>query len=230
MRYLEMIRLAIADDHPVLREGLKQILSQCRDIRVVREFGDADALLEALNTEAPDVILLDVAMPGPGVLEVIRRVKTGHPGVRVLILSVHPEEHYALRVLRAGADGYLMKTHSPQELPKAIRHVYSGRKYVTSSVAEEMAVGLSRGPGGPPHEALSNREYEVFLRLGSGLSIEDIAQELGLSRKTVSTYRSRIVEKTKFGSTAEMIFYAVNHGLVTEVRNTGTFRRRIDTR
>jgi DNA-binding NarL/FixJ family response regulator len=215
-----MIQLAIADDHPLFREGLKQIVSQCRDIRVVREVGDADALLLALKADAPDVISLDVSMPGPGVLEVIRRVKNASPRVRVLVMSVHPEEHYAMRVLRAGADGYLMKTHSPQEFPKAIRHVHSGRKYVTSSVAEEMAVGLSRGREGPPHEALSNREYEVFLRLGSGVSVEDIAEELRLSAKTVSTYRSRIIEKTKLGSTAEIIFYAVNRGLVTEIRNT----------
>jgi two-component system invasion response regulator UvrY len=220
-----VIELVIADDHPVVREGLKHIVSHCRDIRVVREVGDAEALLTLLSVENPHVILLDVSMPGPGILEVIRRVKAARPKVRVLVLSVHPEEHYALRVLRAGADGYLMKTHSPQELPGAIRQVHSGRKYVTASVAEEMAVGLSRGREGQPHEALSNREYEVFLRLGSGLSVEHIAEELGLSPKTVRTYRSRIVEKTALGSTAELIFYAVNRGLVTEIRNAPAPRR-----
>jgi DNA-binding NarL/FixJ family response regulator len=212
-----MIRLLIADDHPVVREGLKHVVSQYRDIEVVGEAENAETTLQACTNAAPDVLLLDVSMPGPGVLELIALLKSIRAQLRILVLSVHPQEHYARRVLKAGADGYLTKNQSPQALASAIRHVHSGRKYVSASLAEELALDLDQSRERRTHEALSNREFEVFLRLGAGKSVEQIAQQLQIRPKTVRTYRSRIFEKMNFKSTAELIFYAVHNGLVTEM-------------
>lgn len=208
------IRLVIADDHPVVREGLKYLVSQNRDMALVGEAEDADGTLEVCRTTAVDVLLLDVSMPGLAVVDLIRALRCADRCPRILVLSVHPERHYARRVLKAGADGYLTKNHSPTALADAIRHVHGGRKYVTPALAEELAVSLSEGTALAPHEALSNREYEVFRRLGGGIGVNDIAEELALSPKTVRTYRSRILEKLNVRSTAELIFYAVRSGLV----------------
>jgi DNA-binding NarL/FixJ family response regulator len=212
-----MIRLLIADDHPIVREGLKHVVSQYRDIVVVGEAENADTTVQACTNDAPDVLLLDVSMPGPGVLGLIAQLKSIRPQLRILVLSVHPEEHYARRVLKAGADGYLTKNHSPRALASAIRHVHCGRKYVSESLAEELAVDLDRSRERQTHEALSNREFDVFLRLGAGKSVEQIAQQLKIRPKTVRTYRLRIFEKMHFKTTAELIFYAVYNGLVTEM-------------
>jgi len=212
-----MIRLLVADDHPIVRDGLKFVVSQSPDIQVVGEAEDAERTIEMCKRIDADVLLLDVSMPGPGVLELICSLKTLRPKLRLLVLSVHPEQHYARRVLKAGADGYLTKNHSSHALATAIRQVHSGRKYVTPSLAEELALDLSAGRTVSAHEALSNREYEVFLQLGAGKRVDEIARLLGLSSKTVRTYRSRIVEKMNFKSTAELIFYAVRLGLVTEL-------------
>jgi two-component system, NarL family, invasion response regulator UvrY len=210
------IGLLIADDHQIVREGLKYVVSQCRDIQVNGEAEDGDSAVRLAETVKADVLLLDVSMPGPGVLDIITRLKRQRPHLKILVLSVHPEGQYARRVLMAGADGYLTKNHSSQALASAVRQVYAGRKYVTPSLAQELAIDLASGRG-EPHETLSNREYEVFLRLGAGKAADQIAQELKLSPKTVRTYRSRILEKTKLRSTAEMIFYAVNRKLVSDV-------------
>jgi DNA-binding NarL/FixJ family response regulator len=211
------VRLVIADDHPVVREGLKYIVSLNRDMALVGEADDARSTLEVCRRSAVDVLLLDVSMPGMGVVDLIRALRSAGGSPRILVLSVHPERHYARRVLQAGADGYLTKNHSPTALADAIRHVHSGRKYVTPALAEELAVSLSEGTALAPHEALSNREYEVFRRLGAGVGVNDIAQELALSPKTVRTYRSRILDKMNIRSTAELIFYAVRSGLVGQV-------------
>ena len=208
------VRLVIADDHPVVREGLKYLVSQNREMTLVGEADDARSTLEACRTTAVDVLLLDVSMPGMSVVDLIRALRSAGRSPRILVLSVHPERQYARRVLQAGADGYLTKSHSPTALADAIRQVHSGRKYVTPAVAEELAVSLSEGRALAPHDALSNREYEVFRRLGAGVAVNQIASELALSSKTVRTYRSRILEKMGFRSTAELIFYAVNNGLV----------------
>jgi DNA-binding NarL/FixJ family response regulator len=156
-------------------------------------------------------------MPGMAVVDLIRALRSAGRSPRILVLSVHPERLYARRVLQAGADGYLTKSHSPTALAEAIRQVHAGRKYVTPALAEELAVSLSEGSALPTHEALSNREYEVFRRLGAGVRVNEIALELALSPKTVRTYRSRILEKMNIGSTAELIFYAVRNGLVGDV-------------
>jgi len=208
------VRLVIADDHPVVREGLKYLVSQNRDMKLVGEADDARSTLEACRTTAVDVLLLDVSMPGMGVVDLIRELRSQGRSPRILVLSVHPERQYARRVLQAGADGYLTKNHSPTALADAIRQVHSGRKYVTPALAQELAVSLSEGSALAPHDALSNREYEVFRRLGAGVRVDEIAHELALSPKTVRTYRSRILEKTGIRSTAELIFYAVQNGLV----------------
>jgi DNA-binding NarL/FixJ family response regulator len=216
------IRLVIADDHPVVREGLKSLVAQHRDMTVVGEAEDGPGALEACRSTGVDVLLLDVSMPGMGVVDVIRALRSEPRSPRILVLSVHPERHYARRVLQAGADGYLTKNHSPTTLADAIRHVHGGRKYVTPALAEELAIRLYEGTTrAAPHEALSNREYEVFRRLGAGMAINDVAAELGISPKTARTYRSRILEKTNIKSTAELIFYAVRNGLVEEVQGAG---------
>jgi two-component system invasion response regulator UvrY len=215
------VRLVIADDHPVVREGLKYLVSQNRDMVLVGEADDARTTLEACRTTAVDVLLLDVSMPGMGVVDLIRELRSQDRSPRILVLSVHPERHYARRVLQAGADGYLTKNHSPTALADAIRQVHSGRKYVTPALAQELAVSLSEGSALAPHDALSNREYEVFRRLGAGVRVDEIAHELALSPKTVRTYRSRILEKTGIRSTAELIFYAVQNGLVGQAAAGG---------
>jgi two-component system invasion response regulator UvrY len=215
------VRLVIADDHPVVREGLKYLVSQNRDMTLVGEADDARSTLEACRKTAVDVLLLDVSMPGMAVVDLIRELRSAGRSPRILVLSVHPERYYARRVLQAGADGYLTKNHSPTALADAIRQVHSGRKYVTPALAEELAVCLSEGRALAPHEALSNREYEVFRRLGAGVAVNAIANELGLSPKTVRTYRSRILEKMSIRSTAELIFYAVQNGLVGQAVTGG---------
>ena len=219
-----MIRLIIADDHQVVRDGLKAVLAQDRDIDVVGEAGDGDALLQMLKPRHVDVVLLDVTMPGPGVLEVIPAVKKISAGTRILILTMHSEQTYGRRVLQAGADGFLDKTQSSAALATAIRHVYSGHKYVTQSLAEELASELAAHGDRQPHELLSNREYQVFLQLGSGRSVDATARRMKLSPKTVRTYRSRIFEKTGFASTSELMFYAIDRRLVTNAEAANGIR------
>jgi DNA-binding NarL/FixJ family response regulator len=211
------IRVLIADDHAIIREGLKLVVTQYRDLEVVGMAADADEAISRCRVAQPDVLLLDVSMPGPGVLEVIRHLKTEQPWLRILVLSVHPEQHYARRVLKAGADGYVTKNHTPDLLCGAIRQVHEGHKYVSAAMAQELADGLAGGREGLPHETLSNREYEVFIQMGSGKSVEQIARYLGVKPKTVRSYRARILEKTGWRTTAELIFYAVNCGLVDDV-------------
>jgi two-component system, NarL family, invasion response regulator UvrY len=217
-----MIRLMIADDHPVVRDGLRAILAQHQDISVVGEAGDGEAVLQMLEQRSVDVVLLDVTMPGPGILDLIPAIKKISTRTRILILTMHSEQTYGRRVLQAGADGYLTKTQSSAALAAAIRHVDSGHKYVTQSLAEELASELAAHGDRQPHELLSNREYQVFLQLGSGRSVDDIATRMKLSPKTVRTYRSRIFEKTGFTSTSELMFYAIDRQLVASSTETGS--------
>jgi DNA-binding NarL/FixJ family response regulator len=208
-----MIRLLVADDHPVVREGLKRIVSEQMDIEVVGEATTGYEVLEKIKNPEVQVLLLDISMPGPGFLETLSRVKVERPDIPVLVLSVHPEDQYALRALRAGAAGYLTKDHSPEELSSAIRKVSSGGRYVTSSLAEKLAFELKE-PEKPLHEALSDREYQFLCKLSSGKSLKEIAAELALSPKTVSTYRARVLEKLKLKTSAELIRYGIEHDLV----------------
>lgn len=208
-----MIRLLIADDHPIVREGLKRILEELKDIQVVAEASTGDEVLVKLGAEPIDVALLDVSMPGPGIFAILERIGVEYPKVRVLVLSMQPEEMYAIRVLKAGASGYLTKDHSPSELAGAIRRIHQGGRYVSQALAEALAMGLDAGADRPPHEALSNREYQVLALLGSGKSIKEIAAQLQVSSKTASTYRSRILDKMGLETTADLIRYAVENKL-----------------
>ncbi len=209
-----MIRLFIADDHPVVRAGLRGIIEGEPDFEVVGEACDGGDMLARIGRTPAEVLLLDVSMPGPGFLEVLRGLKHDHPRLAVLVLSVHPEDQYAVRALRAGAAGYLTKDHSPEELVAAIRKVHRGGKYVSPSLAEKLAEGLEIGAGGSPHEHLSNREYDVLCFLGSGRTVKEIARRLALSPKTVSTYRARVLEKMKLATNADLVRYAAQHGLI----------------
>lgn len=208
------MRLLIADDHPIVREGLKRIIAECTDMTVTAEAGDSNEVLEYSKTYPTDVILLDVSMPGIGFLETLHRLKINRPDIQVLVLSVHPEDHFALRALNAGAAGYLTKHHTPDELVDAIRHVYQGKKYVTPSLAEKLATEFGSDSTKPPHEALSDREYDVLCRLATGETISDIATALMLSPKTISTYRARILEKMRLTNNADLVRYALDHALV----------------
>jgi len=208
------IRIFIADDHPIVRQGLRRIVEADAGLAISGEAGDATTLLSALETAASDLVLLDVSMPGGPVLETLRALRARHPTIRVLVLSVHPEDQWAVRVLRAGASGYLTKDHSPAQLLEAIRRVHRGGKYVSPTLAEQLASQLDGGGQRAPHELLSDREFEVMRRLGSGLTVSQIASELDISAKTVSTYRARILEKMAVATNADLVRYAARYGLI----------------
>ena len=209
-----MIRLLIADDHPIVREGLKRIILECNDMQLVCEAEDGDMVLTKCEENEIDVMLLDISMPGPGFLNVLKRVRLEHPEIRVLVLSIHPEDHYAVRALKAGAAGYLTKSQTPAELSHAVRHVYKGHTYVTPTLAEKLATQLHIGDGEMLHEKLSNREYQILCMIGAGKDTNKIASTLNLSPKTVSTYQSRMLAKMHLNTKGELIRYAVEHGIV----------------
>ena len=209
------IRIFIADDHPIVRQGLRRIVEEDAGMVISGEAAAAAALLAGLETAATDLVLLDVSMPGGLFIETLKELRTRHPTIRVLALSVHPEDEWAVRALRAGASGYLTKDHSPDQLLEAIRRVYRGGKYVSPTLAEQLAKQLDVGGQRPPHELLSDREFEVMRRLGSGLTVSQIAGELALSAKTVSTYRTRILEKMAVATNADLVRYAARYGLIS---------------
>lgn len=210
-----MIRVFIADDHPIVREGLKGILGDCESMEVVGEAASGSETLERLRAQAADVALLDLSMPGPGVFDLIGQLKDEHPRLRILVVSMQPEEIWAVRILRAGASGFVAKDRSPEELEAAIRRIDDGGRYVSQALAERLALGLlEEDESNPPHERLSNREYEVLCLLAQGKLVKEIAAQLSLSPKTVSTYRSRLLEKLEVKTTAELIRYAIRHDLV----------------
>lgn len=208
-----MTRVIIADDHAVVRHGLRQILAGTSDMTLAGEAQSGQQVLQLLEKDDFDVLVLDISMPGPSGLDILRHLKETRPSLRVLVLSIHPEDQYAVRVLRAGADGYLTKETAPDELIAAIRKVSRGGKYISSSLAERLALELETQREGAAHQALSNREFEVLRRIASGKTIGDIAHEMGLSIKTISTYRSRILEKLGLRNNLELVRYALWHGL-----------------
>jgi len=209
-----MIKILIADDHPVVRKGLKEIIEENSDMVVAAEAGHGQEVLEKALKKEFDVVVLDISMPGRSGLEVLKQLKRERPKLSVLILSIHPEEHYAVRVLKAGASGYLTKESVPDELIKAIRKISTGRKYVSSTLAEKLAFDLESGGEKLAHERLSDREYEVMCLIASGKALKEIAEKLCLSGKTISTYRSRILEKMKMKNNAELTHYAIKNNLV----------------
>jgi two-component system invasion response regulator UvrY len=208
-----MIRVFIADDHPIVRQGLLQILADTDDIGVVGEACAGQELLDRLPTTPCDVVLLDLTMPGIDGMDVLKILHRDWPKVPVLVLTMHSEDQFALRTLKAGASGYLTKDSAPGELVGAIRHIVAGGRYVSPSVAELLATHL--GPDGdkPAHERLSDREYQVLRFIAMGRSTREIAEELRLSVKTVGTYRGRILEKMQMHSAAELTAYAVRYRL-----------------
>jgi two-component system invasion response regulator UvrY len=209
-----MLRVLIADDHPVFRRGLKQIIDDTPDMFVADEAIDGWEALHKATTGDYDVVLLDISLPFKNGLDVLSQLKAARPVVPVLMLSMHPEEQYAVRALKTGASGYLTKESAPEEMLSAIRKVSRGGKYVSASLAESLASMLQGDDERLPHESLSNREYQVMCLIASGKSVSEIAQELSLSVKTVSTYRARILKKLRMTNNAELIRYATKNELV----------------
>jgi DNA-binding NarL/FixJ family response regulator len=209
-----MIRILIVDDHAILLRGLKEILErEFRDVSIGGA-GTAEQALTQLDAENWDLVILDITMPGRSGVDVLRNLKALRPKLPVLVLSMHPEDQYGKRVLKAGASGYMNKESAPEELIKAVRKLLSGGRYVSPTLAETLAVDLGRDDGTPAHERLSDREFEVLRKMASGKTVGQIAQELHLSVPTVSTYRARILEKMGMSNTAELIRYALSHHLV----------------
>ncbi len=209
-----MIRVLIADDHAVVRQGLRQILEGVPDMALVAEAADGHEALARARAEECDVLLLDITMPGLGGIDVLKELQAQRPNLPVLILSMHAEDQFAVRLLKAGAAGYLTKESAPEELVQAIRKVAAGGKYVSPSLAEKLAFELGPSAERPAHESLSDREFQVLQRIAAGSPVKEIAQDLSLSPKTVSTYRARILEKLNLRTNAELIHYAIRHHLV----------------
>ncbi len=209
-----MIRILLVDDHSVVRQGIKQIISASYPQAVFGETGSLRELHDLLSSDKWDVLILDLAFPDGNGLETLKQVKQDHPGLPVLILSMYPEDQYALRTIRAGAAGYLSKETAPEELIQALQRVLAGGEYVSASVADQL-LQYARGSGDQPvHATLSDREYQVLCLIASGKELREISQELSLSAKTVSTYRARLLTKMNMKTNAELTRYAIQNGLV----------------
>ncbi|MEY2617778.1 MAG: hypothetical protein RL522_780 [Pseudomonadota bacterium] len=208
-----MIRIVVADDHAIVREGLKQILATVPDFQVVGEAADGTQVMQRVRETDFDLLLLDLSMPGRSGMELIRLVKADKPRVRILVLSMHQEMQYAVRAIKSGASGYLTKESAPAELEQALRKIAAGGAYVTAEVAQQLALGAMPDHQAAPHEALSPREFEVFRQLVAGASVTEIAQALHLSVKTVSTHKTHLMDKLGVHNPAELVRYAIRHGL-----------------
>lgn len=209
-----MIHVVLCDDHAVLRRGIRDTLTEAADIAVTAEAASYAELREQLRTAACDVLLLDINMPGRNGLEVLASVRETHPEIRVIMVSMYPEDQYALRSLKAGAQGYANKAGDPMQLIEAVRTVMKGRKYLTAEVAQMLADSLAQPAAPVPHESLSERELQTLIKIASGQRLTDIAQELMLSPKTVSVYRARVLEKLQMSSNAELTAYAIHNHLI----------------
>jgi two-component system invasion response regulator UvrY len=208
------MRIVIADDHPVVRRGLRAIVEDALLPADVHEAGNAAELLTLVRKREPDVVLLDIAMPGRSGLEALKELRREHPKIPMLVLSIHSADEFAVRSIKAGASGYLTKDSAPEELIDAIRTVVAGRRYLTPSVAERLASAVESDAKGAPHEMLSDREFHVLRMLAVGKTNGEVAGELALSAKTISTYRTRTLRKMGMRTNAELAQYAVRHGLV----------------
>jgi DNA-binding NarL/FixJ family response regulator len=209
-----MIRILIADDHAIVRSGLRQLLAEQGDFTVAGEAANGPEMLRQLREQPFDVALMDMSMPGRSGTELVRLAKAEKPKLAILVLSMHKEEQYAVRALKAGASGYLTKESAPDQLVAAIRKVAAGGVFISPGVAERLALELGSHHDAVPHSLLSDREYQVFRMIVAGISIGDIAKELSLSVKTISTHKTRILQKMKMASSAELIHYAIRHQLV----------------
>lgn len=211
-----MIEVLIADDHPIMRDGLKQILSVTEDITVTGEASNGEEVLARLKESNFDVLVLDLSMPGTSGIELIKRVVIAKPKQHILILSMHKEDLYAVRTLKAGASGYLCKDSASNQLIPAIRKVASGGRFVSPEVAESLAMDLSPQHHNLPHTQFSDREFQIFRMIAAGRGVTEIADTLMLSVKTVSTYKTRVLEKLQLANAAELIRYGIKHGLIDE--------------
>ncbi len=209
-----MLRILLADDHAVVRTGVKQILMEAFAQAIFGEAQNAGELLKLVNKERWDIVVLDLAMPGGNGLEALKQIKHAHPQMPVLILSMFPEDQYAIRTLKAGAGGYLNKESAPEELVQAIRKILQGGQYISSAVAVELVMHARQEDDQPIHKHLSDREYQVLCLIASGKEVKEISTELRLSPKTVSTYRTRLLQKMGMTTNAELTHYAIQNGLV----------------
>ncbi len=209
-----MMRVLIVDDHAILRRGLKALLADEFHGAAFGEASDVRQALEQLQKKEWDVALLDITLPGKNGLDLLKELKVARPKLPVLVLSAHPEDQFAIRALKAGAEGYMTKESAPEELAKAIRKILAGGRYVSPALAEKLALTVGQDSTRAPHETLSDREYEVMCRIASGKTVTEIAGELSLSAKTISTYRARVLEKLGVKNSAEIVRYAIRNGLV----------------
>lgn len=209
-----MIKVLIADDHSIVRQGLKQILADIPDMEIFGEASSGDEALRFIRGEGWNVMLLDIAMPGKNVMELIKLAKQQSPHLPILILSMYPEDQYAIRMLRAGADGYLNKESAPEQLVEAIRKVAKGGKYVSQTMADKLIDELNSKHETPLHATLTDREFQVFCGIYYGKSVTDLAQQMALSVKTISTYRTRLMKKMNMSTNAEIIHYAIKNNLL----------------
>jgi len=209
-----MTRIVVADDHTIVREGLKQILAGAEDFEIVGEARDGHEVMARVRELSFDLLLLDMSMPGKSGIELIKQVRAEKPKLKILVLSMHEEHQYAVRAIRAGASGYLTKESASRQLVEAIRKVAGGGAFISSEVAQELALGAMPDAKGPLHAALSDREFQVFLMIASGKAISDIAESLNLSVKTVSTHKANILQKMNMSTPGDLIRYALAHKLV----------------
>ncbi len=212
-----MIRIVIADDHAIVREGLKRIVSSLAGLDMVGEAADGTETLQRVRELDFDVLLLDLSMPGRSGMELIKLVHAEKPRLRILVLSMHQELQYAVRAIKSGASGYLTKESAPALLEQAIRKIAAGGAWISAEVAEQLALGAMPGSQALPHESLSDREFEVFRLLVAGVSVTDIATQLSLSVKTVSTHKANLMHKLGLGNASELVRYALKHGLTDQL-------------
>ena len=209
-----MIKILVADDHTLVRKGLKQILLDTPDVEIVEEASNGPEVISKINNNDYDLILLDIALPGRSGIDVLKQLKCIKPDLPVLMLSMYPEEQYAIRSLKAGASGYLTKESAPEELIDAIKKITIGKKYITSTLAERLAYEIEVNSDKSLHEFLSDREYQVFCLIASGKAVKEIADKLSLSVKTISTHRAHILQKMQMRNNAQIIRYAIKQNLV----------------
>lgn len=208
-----MIRVLIADDHAIVREGLKRILLDDSGIELVAEAADGSEAARLARKLQPDVVVLDISMPGRSGIDALNEIHSNCASTRILMLSMHPEDQYAIRCLREGADGYLTKESAPELLISAVRKLHAGGKYISATLAERLAMNLTSGSDQAPHERLSDRELQVLMMIGNGRTVSEIAEDLCVSVKTVSTYRARLLEKMGMDNNAQLMKYAIEHKL-----------------
>jgi two-component system, NarL family, invasion response regulator UvrY len=211
-----MIRVTLCDDHALIRRGIRDTLADEADMRIVGEAGDYTELRSVMRGQPCDVLVLDINLPGRSGLDVLQALKDEGSGVKVLVVSMHPEDQYAIRALRAGAYGYVNKGGDPQAIVNAVRTVAQGRKYITPEIAQKLVENLTQDTTELPHQKLSDRELQTLVLIASGKRLSDIAEQLVLSPKTVSVYRSRVLEKMQLSNNSELTVYAIRNGLVGE--------------